>query len=251
MRSSASQLVRTTFIYLAFLLITVCVIYPLGASAVANPPAASIAHSFLRWLGDASLIALAVAVTGVALASTIGYSLSRAHFLRRSSRLAGALFAQLLPAAILLGLVCVGLVWLGLVGSWLALLVIYLVTALPFCSWQLKRNYDSIPISLEEAAEVEGASAGKSFFSIVLPLAVPALAITFLFSLLAAWNEYLIGGIFLGERGTFAVPGRLDFAPQIMTLPAVSLLVSLPAVLLFLVLSRLLVSMSSSRAVEE
>ena len=251
MRSSASQLVRTTFIYLAFLLITICVIYPLGASPLANPPPASVAHSFLRWLGGSSLIALAVAITGVALASTIGYCLSRAQFLRRSSRLGGALLAQLLPAAIHLGVICIGLFWLGFVGSWLALLVIYLVTALPFCFWQMKRNYDSIPISLEEAAEVEGASAGKSFFSIVLPLAAPALAITFLFSLLAAWNEYLIGGIFLGERGTFAAPGRLDFAPQVMTLPAVSLLVSLPAVLLFLVLSRLLVSMSSSRAAEE
>jgi arabinogalactan oligomer/maltooligosaccharide transport system permease protein len=115
----------------------------------------------------------------------------------------------------------------------------------------MKRNYDAIPISLEEAAEVEGASAARSFSRIVLPLASPALAITFLFSLLVAWNEYLIGGILLGERGTFAVPRRLDFAPQIMTLPAASLLVSLPAVLLFLVLSRLLVSMSSSRAVEE
>ena len=251
MRSSASQLVRTTFIYLAFLLITVCLIYPLSASAVANPPGASIAHSFLRWLGDASLIALAVAVTGVALASAIGYGLSRAQFLRRSSRLAGALVAQLLPAAILLGVICIGFFWLGVVGSWLALLAIYIVTGLPFCIWQMKRNYDSIPISLEEAVEIEGASAARSFSSIVLPLASPALAITFLFSLLVAWNEYLIGGILLGKRGIFAGPAQLDFAPQTMTLPAALLLVSLPAMLLFLILSWLLVSVSSSRAVEE
>ena len=251
MRSSASQLVRTTFIYLAFLLITVCVIYPLGASAVANPPPASVAHPFLRWLGGSSLIALAVAVTGVALASTIAYCLSRAQFLRRSSRLGGALLAQLLPAAILLGVICIGLFWLGVVGSWLALLFLYLVTALPFCFWQMKRNYDSIPISLEEAAEVDGASAARSFSSIVFPLASPALAITFLFSLLAAWNEYLIGGMLLRGRGIFAAPGRLDFAPQTMTLPAALLLVSLPAMLLFLILSWLLVSVSSSRAVQE
>jgi len=250
MDASASQLVRTTFVYLAFLLITLCAIFPLSVS-VGNPAARSIEPSFLPWLGDSTLIALAVAIPGGALASAIGYAWTRARFLRRGSTLGGALLAQLLPAVILLGLACVALVRLGLVSSWLALLGIYLVTALPFCVWQMKRNYDSIPISLEEAAEIEGASAVKSFSSIVLPLAAPAIVVTFFFSFLAAWNEYLLAGMISGTRGVFAGPARLDFAIQAADVPAVSLLVSIPALLLFLILSRVFVSLSSSRAVQQ
>src|SRR5690348_9022750 len=114
MGSSASRLVRTTFVYLAFLLITLCAIYPLSVWA-GNPAARSIEPSFLRWLGDSSLVALAVAIPGVAFASAIGYAFARARFLRRGSRWGGALLAQLLPAILLLGLVCVGLIWRGLV----------------------------------------------------------------------------------------------------------------------------------------
>jgi arabinogalactan oligomer/maltooligosaccharide transport system permease protein len=247
MGSSAAQLVRTTFLFLAFLLIAICATYPVSASASFVPKGIS----FLRWLGDSTLIAAAVALPGVALASASGYGWSRARFLRRGSRLGVALLAQLLPAAILLGLICAALVWRGLLAPWPVLFVIYFVTALPFCIWQMKRNYDSIPISLEEAAEIEGASVAKIFFSIVFPLVSPALAITFLFSFLAAWNEYLLGGMVPRGREVFSPPAPLDFAPQTMAVPIMSLLVAVPAVVVFLIVSRLLVSVTNSRAIEE
>ncbi len=251
---SSSQLARTVFVYLAILLVTVCAIYPL--SRVAAPPPEQSENSFLRWLGESSLVALAVAVAGVTLASAIGYTLSRARFLRRRSALPGALIAQLLPGLILMGLICGLLVWLGLIWSYVALLVIYLATALPFSLWQMKRNYDTIPISLDEGAEIEGASAWKIFSWIVLPLGAPALAITFLFSLYVAWNEYLIGASLLRERGIFAAPSGLKIlATQAATAPwlydSIALLVSAPALLVFLLLSRALVAWARSRVAED
>src|SRR5690242_2475968 len=127
MRNSfSSQLARTIFVYLTILLVTLCAIYPLSNVAAPQPgSAARSQNSFLRWLGESSLVALAVAVAGLTLASAIGYTVSRARFLRRRSILAEALVAQLLPGLILSGLFCGVLVWLGLIWSYVALLVIY------------------------------------------------------------------------------------------------------------------------------
>ena len=170
-RASASQLTRTVFTYLTLLLITLCGIYLLGALEVPMHSAAvQFDTSCLRCLGESSFVALTVAITGLGLASAAGYTLSRSRFLHRSSTFGGALLAQLLPAVILLTALCLGLVWLGLIASYLGLFIIYLVTTLPFCIWQMKRNYDAIPISFEEAAEIDGASVWQSFSRILLPL---------------------------------------------------------------------------------
>ena len=242
--SSALQLTRTVFTYLTLLLITLCAIYSLSAlAAPRHLPAMPLDTSSLRQLGESSLVALTVAITGLALASAAGYTLSRLGFLCRSSTLGRALLAQLLPAAILLTVLCFGLVWLGLIVSYFGLFVIYLVTTLPFCVWQMKRNYDTISLSFEEAAEIDGASAWQSFSRILLPLGTPALAVTGLFSLFAAWNESVIGAILLRNSGISAlavVPNGFQLPPAPCS--AATLLVSIPAILVFLLLSRFLIA---------
>ena len=252
-RSSASQLTRTVFTYLTLLLITLCAIYPLGALAVPRHSAAmQLDTSYLRRLGESSLVALTVAITGLALASAAGYTLSRSRFLRRSSTFGRALLAQLLPATILLTALCLGLVWLGLIVSYLGLFIIYLVTTLPFCIWQMKRNYDTIPISFEEAAEIDGASAWQSFSRILLPLGTPALAVTGLFSLFVAWNESVIGAILLRNPGISALPvlpNGFQLPPALCS--AAALLVSIPAILVFLLLSRFLIASLHSGAAND
>ena len=69
----------------------------------------------------------------------------------------------------------------------------------------MKRNYDAIPISFEEAAEIDGASVWQSFSRILLPLGMPALAMHGLFSLLRGLNESVIGAILLGNPGISAL----------------------------------------------
>jgi arabinogalactan oligomer/maltooligosaccharide transport system permease protein len=242
--SPASQLTRTVFTYLALLLITLCAIYSLSAlAAPGHSESMQWDASHLRRLGESSLVALAVAITGLALASAVGYAFSRSRFLRRSSTLGGALLAQLLPAAILLTALCLGLVRLGLIASYFGLLLIYFVTTLPFCIWQMKRNYDTISLSFEEAAEIDGASAWQSFSRILLPLGTPALAVTGLFSLFVAWNEFVIVAILLRAPGISAlpvVPNGFQLPPALCSTAA--LLVSIPASLAFLVLGRFLIA---------
>lgn len=202
---------------------------------------------FLRWMFNSIVVSLVVTVTGVAFASTAGYALSRFKFAGRGSMLSGLLITQMFPATMLLLPLYVVLINLQLLNSYLGIIVIYTATALPFCVWQMKGYYDTIPIALEEAARIDGCSPWQAFYRVILPLAAPALVITALFSFMTAWNEYVVANVVLQETEMFTLPLGLKLFQNSMTTQwglyaAGSLVVSIPVVVLFLVLSRYLIS---------
>ena len=202
---------------------------------------------FLRWLGNSLLVSGVVTLTGVALASTAGYALSRRRFRGRKAALSGILVTQMFPATMLLLPLYIVLTYLGLINSYLGIIVIYSATALPFCVWQMKGYYDTIPASLEEAARIDGAGPWQAFYKVILPLAAPALVITALFSFMSAWNEYIVAAVVLQDTEMFTLPVGLKGFQGSMTTQwglyaAGSLLVSIPVIALFVGLSRYLVS---------
>ncbi len=202
---------------------------------------------FLLWFWNSSLIAAAVTITGVALASTAGYAFSRFNFYGRKSAMVGLLVTQMFPPTMLLLPMYIMLLKLHLINSYLGVIVIYTSTALPFCVWQMKGYYDTIPFSLEEAARIDGSTRWGAFRKIVLPLAAPALVITALFSFMTAWSEYIVAAQVLQDTSLFTLPlGLKQFEASMSTqwglYAAGSLLVSVPAVALFLILSRWLIS---------
>ncbi len=202
---------------------------------------------FLTWLWNSLLVSAVVTVTGVALASTAGYALSRFRFRGRKSALSGMLVTQMFPATMLLLPLYIMLIKLGLINSYIGIVIIYSATALPFCVWQMKGYYDTIPASLEEAARIDGASPWQAFSKVVLPLATPALVITALFSFMSAWNEYVVAAVVLQDIELFTMPvGLKQFQASMATqwglYAAGSLLVSIPVIALFLALSRYLIS---------
>ncbi len=251
---------RMTLNYLAVLVFTLFAVSSslamiAGGVTSANLRALIFDTPFLHWLGNVALIALTVSITGVALASTAGYALSRFRFLGRRTTLGGLLVTQMFPATMLLLPLYLILIKLGLINSYLGLIIIYTATALPFCIWQMKDYYDTIPLSLEEAAGIDGCTRWQSFRLIVLPIAAPSLVITALFSFMTAWNEYVVAAIVLQDVEIFTLPlGLKMFQSNMSTQWGLyadgALLVSIPVVLLFLVLSRFLVSGLSSGAVK-
>jgi len=202
---------------------------------------------FVRWMFNSTFVAFVVTVTGVALASTAGYALSRYKFKGRGSMLNGLLVTQMFPATMLLLPLYVMLIKLHLLNSYIGIVIIYTATALPFCVWQMKGYYDTIPFSLEEAARIDGCSPWQAFHKVVLPLAAPALVITALFSFMTAWNEFVVANVVLQDLELFTLPLGLKLFQGTMVTQwglyaAGALLVSIPVVLLFLVLSRYLIS---------
>jgi arabinogalactan oligomer/maltooligosaccharide transport system permease protein len=211
---------------------------------------------FLRWLGNSLLVSLAVTVTGVALASIGGYSFSRFRFVGRQAMMLSILTTQMFPATMLMLPLYLMIAKLGLINTYIGLCVFYASTALPFCVWQMKGFYDTIPLSLEEAARIDGCSRWTAFRCVILPLATPGLVITALFSFMSSWSEYLVAAQILQDRDKFTLPlGLKSFQSSMSTqwglYAAASILVSIPVVIVFVALSRYLVSGLTLGSVKE
>ena len=202
---------------------------------------------FLLWAKNSLLISLLVTLTGVVFASTGGYALSRFKFKGREFGMIALLTTQMFPATMLLLPFFILLSYLGLINSYMGLIVIYSSTALPFCIWQMKGYYDTIPPSLEESARLDGCTQFQAFYKIILPLSTPALVITALFSFMASWSEYVVAAIILQDPKLYTLPlGLKSFQASLSTqwglYAAGAVVVSIPVTILFISLSRYLVS---------
>lgn len=203
---------------------------------------------FPRWLANSFLVALAVTAVGVVVSATAGYTLSRFRFFGRLAVLNSLLVTQIFPATMLLLPIFLILVQLHLINTFLGLILIYAATVLPFCIWQMKSFYDTIPESIEEAAAMDGCSPAEIFRRVVLPVSGQGLAVTALFSFAAAWNEYVVAAILMQDAEMFTLPLGLrllhadSLAGQPGLFAAGALLVTVPMLALYLLLSRFLVA---------
>ena len=203
---------------------------------------------FAQWMLNSTIIALSTTVVGVFLACTAAYAFSRFKFTGQRAGMMAFLVSQMFPGTLMLIPLYIILVqWLGLGSSRIGLIIVYATTSIPFSVWMLKGYFDTIPKELEEAAVMEGASAGKIFWTIVLPLAKPAVAVTALFSFMTAWNEFILAATFMDQETMYTAPVGLrffvgGFSQQWGYFAAGSIIVSIPVVVLFLFLQKYLVS---------
>lgn len=202
---------------------------------------------FLIWARNSAFISITVTLTGVALASMTGYAFSRFNFIGKKAGLLGLLVTQMFPATMLLLPLYLMLIYLGLINSYIGIIITYSATALPFCIWTMKGYYDTIPLSLEEAARIDGCNQFQAFYKVILPLASPALVITGLFSFMSAWSEYIVAAQVLQDTQLWTLPlGLKSFEANMSTewglYGAASMVVMVPVVILFIILSKWLVS---------
>ena len=211
---------------------------------------------FLIWARNSIFISFLVTLTGVLFASTGGYALSRFKFKGRDFGMIALLTTQIFPATMLLLPFFILLSYLGLINSYIGLIIIYSSTALPFCIWQMKGYYDTIPPSLEESARLDGCTRFQAFYKVILPLSRPALVITALFSFMASWSEYVVAAIILQDPKLYTLPlGLKSFQASLSTqwglYAAGAVIVSIPVTILFISLSRFLVSGLTMGSVKE
>lgn len=203
---------------------------------------------FGRQLLNSVLISLGTTLLGVFFAATAAYAFSRFRFPGRQVGMMTFLVVQMFPATLLMIPLYIILSKLGLLNSVLGLILVYSTTAIPFCVWMLKGYFDTIPRELEEAALIDGASRIRIFYTIVLPLARPALAVVALFSFMTAWNEYILAATFLNREETYTLPVLLKSyvgehgSANWGAFAAGAVLVSIPIVALFYALQKHLVS---------
>ncbi|MCS6846413.1 MAG: carbohydrate ABC transporter permease [Anaerolineae bacterium] len=212
------------------------------------------AENYIRPLSDRTfrgyIINSVIIATGNALLVTIlavaaTYALSR-YRLKGSSNIFFWTITNRMapPAAFLLPLFLLYARVLK-IGDWkmfdthIGLILLYCVFNLPFAIWLLKSIMDGIPIELDEAARVDGATTRMVLFRIIIPLAAPGIAITAILSWVFAWNEYLFAATLTSVTARTITTGLAEFVTVTGTnwgeMAAVSVIALLPA-LLFLAL---------------
>lgn len=201
---------------------------------------------FGRQLFNSLVISAGTALTGMTLSCTAGYALSRFGFPGREGTMALFLVTQMFPGVVMAIPLYILMDNLGLLNTLTGLVLVYASTAIPFCTWNLKGYFDTIPRELEEAAIMDGASRWVLLVRIVLPLARPALVVTGLFSFMTAWNEFILAATFLSDERAYTLPVVLqsyvgDFGTAWGSFAAGAVVVSLPVMVLFLLLQRHLV----------
>ena len=203
---------------------------------------------FGRWVLNSVVVAIFTTLLGIFLSCTAAYAFSRFKFPGRRAGMMAFLVSQMFPGVLtLIPLYIIIVQWLGLGSTRIGLVIVYATTSIPFSVWMLKGYFDTIPKELEEAAIIEGAGPGMIFWRIVLPLALPAIAITALFSFMTAWNEFILAATFMNQEDMYTAPVGLKFfvggfQQQWGYFAAGSIIVSIPVVLLFFYLQQYLVS---------
>ena len=202
---------------------------------------------FQQWFINSVMVAVAVTIIGVFLASTAAYGLSRYKFRGRSPTLYIFLVAQMFPGVILLVPLYRLFTDAGLIDQLVALVIAYSTISIPFCVLMLKSYFDTIPYDLEEAGMVDGLNVFQSFWRIILPLSIPGIAVTAFYSFITAWNEFMLASAFLVSRGNLTLPVGLGtfidpYNQPWHLLTAASVIITIPVMVFFFLAQRYLIS---------
>jgi multiple sugar transport system permease protein len=211
-------------------------------------------QGFLVFLRNSAVLAVLTVVFTLLAAIPGAYAISRLQF--RGRRQVSALFlaVYLFPAILLAVPLFVFFSAAGLRGSLFGLVVVYVAQTVPISIYMLRNYFETVPVSLEEAAAVDGASRWTILLRISLPLAMPAVVSNALFVFMIAWNEFLFALLFLAEKrdrwtvslGLSQLAGSIEIPTTVLM--AGSVLLTLPIVILFFLAERLLVEGLTSGA---
>ncbi|MDR2044828.1 MAG: ABC transporter permease subunit [Clostridium sp.] len=159
---------------------------------------------FLLWVFNSLKLCLAVALIQLFLTTTAAYAFSRMRFPGRTKGLMTLLVLQVFPNSMALAGYYILIYAFGLADSMFAVICV-LSGGSAFNIWLLKAYMDGISKELDEAAYVDGAKNVTVFLYVILPLAVPQIAVIFLFSFIATYSEYMLTSVFLQSPGSFTL----------------------------------------------
>ena len=219
-------------------------------------PAAPTLENFVRLVQDTAFLTYfwnSVAVAGLTVLLTMAVGALGAYSLTRFAFPGSELIAKLILCTYMFAPIMIVIpVYilarrLGIVNTHTALVLSYASFCLPFSLWLLRAFFLSIPIELEEAAHVDGAGRGRAVLYIVLPLALPGLIATSIFTFTLAWNDYIFTRILIAsdELKTLPVGVQDLFAAAVVDwglVMAASMLITVPALAFFMAVQRHLVA---------
>ncbi|TDC27383.1 carbohydrate ABC transporter permease [Micromonospora sp. 15K316] len=200
--------------------------------------------NFPLWLGNSLLVTVLVTVGRVFFDSLAGYALARLRFRGRAGLFALVVAVMAVPPVVLLIPKFLVLNQLGMYNSYSGLVVPLLADAAGV--FIMKQFFESVPVSVEEAARIDGASVFRTFWSVVLPMAKPALITLTILSFQGSWNEFPHSLVAVQDPDLFTLPrgladlvsGSLGKGSQYPLKLGAALLATIPVAVIFVVFQR-------------
>ena len=245
--------------FLAIIIICAIVLVPIAAVVLLSlqPSLGSTASGFTlenfskiftqtsvgTWLANSLVVTVVTVFIAVIVAAPAGYVLSRGRSKLVSGYSLILFIVQSLPVVTAVIPLFILFAQLGLVDNLVGVTIIYVGSTMSVAIWMMAAYFDSIPITLEEAAWMDGCSVFGSFTRIVLRNSLPGVLSTAIFAFLLAWNDYLVAVVFLRSDENYTLQiGLQTFFQQNQTnwglVMAVAVVMMLPPVLLFSLLNK-------------
>ncbi|MBO8127534.1 MAG: carbohydrate ABC transporter permease [Firmicutes bacterium] len=161
---------------------------------------------FTRYLLNSFLISTITVILVLIIGSMAGYALARYDFKRKDDFLFFALTTRMGPPVAFVLPFYVLMLNLRLIDTYIGLIIVYMLSNLAFGIWMSYSFFQDVPISIEEAAQIDGCSRLRTFWKVTLPLSAPGLLATGIFMFIMTWNEYFYAFILTRYRAkTFPV----------------------------------------------
>jgi multiple sugar transport system permease protein len=201
---------------------------------------------FAVYLKNSIVVAGVTVALDIVIATFGAYSLTRYRYPGKALLANVTLFTYMFAPIMLIIPISLLLRALELTNTHLGVVLAYTAISLPFTLWLLRAFFQSLPVDLEHAAWVDGASRFRSLVHIVVPMALPGVIATSVFAFVVVWNDYLFARVILNDRALQTMPvGLQDIYESTIVdwglLMAGSVLVTIPAILFFLVVQRFLI----------
>lgn len=215
---------------------------------LANYRAVFLDKPVLLWLKNSLILAVATLIIALGVSIPAAYAFSRYRFKGKKAILYILLLLNAFPTVLSMFAIYRLLRPLGLVNSRLGLIIVYTGTMAIFGLWNMKGYFDTIPLGIEEAAKIDGASDFDLTMKIMLPLAKPSVIVTAVMILIYVWNEYIYATTFMTGAGNYTLAAGLYSLQATETsgnwpvFAAASLVVSMPVLVVFLLVQKHMVS---------
>jgi ABC-type maltose transport system permease subunit len=164
---------------------------------------------FFQWFKNSLLLTLTTVLVAMSIGLPAAYAYSRMNFKGKRGSLFSLLLLNSFPA--ILSMVAIYKLFksLSLMDNYLGLIIIYAGSMITFSIWNLKGYFESIPVDMEQAAMMDGASHLTIVLRIVLPLARPAIIVTGMVIFISTWNEYIYAVNFLPNVNKYTLAAGL------------------------------------------
>jgi N,N'-diacetylchitobiose transport system permease protein len=212
--------------------------------------------SFWQALRNSAIVTFSTVLVATLVGFLAATSIARFRFKFRNSAIVLIMVVQMVPLIALIAPLFYVYTKVGLSESLVGLVVGLLALTLPFCIWTLRGFVAGVPAELEEAAMVDGCTRVGAFFRVILPLVVPGLISTAVYTLIQTWTEFQLTNFMISEPNHYTLPLYLDnflgtnqevLYNEVM---ATALLMAVPIVVLFLLVQRQVASGLTAGAVK-